>query len=234
MELSRGDINVTGVNEVFFWDGGISHSQTRPHADGVARLVSRLWPLVSRPPPTATATCHCPCHTPSPSTSWLPHSTGRHCQGAVTSHVTVPVILCLPQHCGLLTPRGDTVRVPWRHMSLSLSYSVSLNIVASSLHGATLSGCHDVTRSRVVSRSANWRCWPWTSSVYPAVVGSRPYNKTHDIYSDCHLGRSTSLYDDVAMWHAEVTTTDYQLTEVRVHPLPLRLFTPNWLHLPCV
>ena len=48
------------------------------------------------------------------------------------------------------------------HMSLTTTYSVSLDIMASSLHGATLSGCRDVTRSRAVCR---------TLSVYPGCPG---------------------------------------------------------------
>ena len=124
---------MTGVNEVFTWDGGVSDSQTRPHVDHVARLVSSLWPVVSRPPPTATATCHWPRRTTSPSPSWLYPSTGRHCPGDVTSLGPGP------------------------------SHSQSTDAAGPGR-----------PRCRV-------------TLTVPAVVGRRPYNKTHDIYSDCHL-----------------------------------------------
>ena len=124
---------MTGVNEVFTWDGGVSDSQTRPQVDDVVRLVSSLWPLVSWPRPTATATCHWPRRTTSPSPSSLSPSTGRPCPGDVTSFGPVP------SHRQSTDAAGPGRR-----------------------------------RCRV-------------TVTVPAVVGGRPYNKTHDIYSDCHL-----------------------------------------------
>ena len=129
----------------------------------------------------------------------------------------------------------ETVQSVTLRLGLTLhGYCELWPVVAGPCQSATSAG--RLARSKAVSRSTNRHCRLWTSSVYSGCPGGLCQSTLqHDTR---HLQRlslqSTSLHDDVTMWHAEVTTTDCQLTEVRVHPLHLRLFTPNWLRLPCV